>query len=131
MFSKFYYGISVPGDGLLLKAYSLVYNFLKKLKFLLSLVNNTTSPVLQVPVFNQTDSTASSVAPQTYNATENQSYNATAYQAHNVTVPQIYNVTEPGSVPQAYPVPTGDVMTPTEPVSNSTVSQVATPTYSG
>lgn len=93
-------------------------------------VNNTTSPVLQVPVFNQTDSTASSVAPQTYNATENQSYNATAYQANNVTVPQIYNVTEPGSVPQAYPVPTGDVMTPTEPVSNLTVSQVATPTYS-
>lgn len=75
-------------------------------------------------MFNQTDSTASSVAPQTYNATENQSYNATAYQAYNVTVPQIYNVTEPGSVPQAYPVPT-------EPVSNLTVSQVATPTYSG
>ena len=98
---------------------------------MLPLVNNTTSPVLQVPVFNQTDSTASSVAPQTYNATENQSYNATAYQAYNVTVPQIYNVTEPGSVPQAYPVPAGDVMTPTEPVSNLTVSQVATPTYSG
>ena len=82
-------------------------------------------------MFNHTDTTASSVAPQTYNATENQSYNATAYQAYNVTVPQIYNVTEPGSVPQAYPVPTGDVMTTTEPVSNLTVSQVATPTYSG
>lgn len=82
-------------------------------------------------MFNQTYSTASSVAPQTYNATENQSYNATAYQAYNVTIPQIYNVTEPGSVPQAYPVPNGDVMTPTEPVSNLTVPQVETPTYSG
>lgn len=82
-------------------------------------------------MFNQTDSTASSVAPQTYNATENQSYNATAYEAYNATVPQIYNVTAPGSVPQAYPVPTWDVMTPTEPVSNLTVPPVATPTYSG